>query len=140
MSAQSITLHLPDALYEQLKTAAQRSRRSLDEVLVEVVAALAPVLGTASPGLRASLAQMAYLNDAALFQAARSTMAPEQRARLEALHDQQQRSGLDKDEQAEERALLGLYHETMLVRAQAAVLLKQRGYDVTDPDQFAPLA
>lgn len=140
MSVQQITLSLPDALYEQLKTVAERSRRSLDEVLVEVVTALAPVLGTASKGVRASLAQMAYLNDAALWQAARATMAPEQRARLEELHDKQQRSGLDTAEHAEEQALLDLYHETLLVRAQAAVLLKQRGYDVADPEQFAPLA
>ncbi len=139
MSAQQITLSLPEALYEQLKTAAERSRRSLDEVLVEVVAAIAPVLGTASKDVRSSLAQLAYLNDAALWQAARSTMAPEQRARLEELHDKQQRSGLDAAERAEEQALLGLYHETLLVRAQAAVLLKQRGYDVADPEQFAPL-
>ncbi|MCC6551866.1 MAG: hypothetical protein IT372_02440, partial [Polyangiaceae bacterium] len=61
------------------------------------------------------------------------------RARLEELHDKQQRSGLDAAERAEEQALLDLYHETLLVRAQAAVLLKQRGYDVADPDQFAPL-
>lgn len=139
MSIQQITLTLPDALYEQLKAAAERSRRSLDEVLVEVVAALAPVLGTASKGVRSSLVQMAYLNDAALWQAARSTMVPEQRARLEALHEQQQRSGLDDAERAEEQALLDLYDETLLVRAQAAVLLKQRGYDVSDPEQFAPL-
>jgi hypothetical protein len=89
--------------------------------------------------MRSLLAQMAYLNDAALWQAARSTMAPDQRARLAALHDKQQRSGLNAAEQAEEQALLDLYRETLLVRAHAAVLLEQRGYDVTNPDQFAPL-
>ena len=76
---------------------------------------------------------MAYLNDAALWQAGRATMTAEQRERLEALHDKQQREGLTPDEQAEERALLALYRETLLVRAQAAVLLKQRGYDVSEP-------
>jgi hypothetical protein len=90
--------------------------------------------------MRSSLAQLAYLNDAALWQVARSTMAPEQRERLQALHDKQQRAGLDAAERAEEQALLDLYHETLLIRAQAAVLLKQRGYDVADPEQFAPLA
>jgi hypothetical protein len=35
--------------------------------------------------------------------------------------------------------MLALYRETLLVRLQAAVLLKQRGYDVSDPQQFAPL-
>ncbi len=48
--------------------------------------------------------------------------------------------GLTAAEQTEEQALLDLYRETVLVRAQAAALLRRRGYDVTDPDQFAPLA
>jgi uncharacterized protein YnzC (UPF0291/DUF896 family) len=82
---------------------------------------------------------LAYLNDAALWQAARSTMLPAQRERLEALHDKQQREGLSTEEQQEEQALLELYRETVLVRAQATVLLKQRGYDVSDPQQFVPL-
>jgi hypothetical protein len=46
---------------------------------------------------------------------------------------------LTAEEHAEEHALLTLYRETLLVRAQAAVLLKQRGYDVSDPEQFTPL-
>jgi hypothetical protein len=39
----------------------------------------------------------------------------------------------------EEQTLLELYRETALVRAHAAVLLKQRGYDVSDPHQFTLL-
>jgi hypothetical protein len=70
---------------------------------------------------------MAYLNDAALWQAARTMTTAEQRERLETLHDKQQRERLTVEEQAEEQALLSLYRETLLVRAQAAVLLKQRG-------------
>ncbi len=45
---------------------------------------------------------MAYLNDAALWQAGRATMTTEQRERLEALHDKHQREGLTPDEQAPE--------------------------------------
>jgi hypothetical protein len=85
------------------------------------------------------LAQRADLDDTALRQSARSTMAPEQRTRLEALHDKKQRDGLDASEVREEEALLGLYDETLLVRAQAAVFLEQRGYDVSDPEQLTPL-
>jgi hypothetical protein len=47
---------------------------------------------------------------------------------------------LTNEERIEEETLLTLYRETLLVRAQAAVLLKQRGYDVSDPAQFTPLA
>jgi hypothetical protein len=82
--------------------------------------------------LKSALAQLAYLNDAALWQAARSTMPSGQRARLQTLHELKQQRALEDRERTEEAALLRLYRETVLVRAQAAVLLKQRGYDVTD--------
>ena len=55
------------------------------------------------------------------------------------MHDRQQRTGLAPAEQAEETALLKLYRESQLVRAQAIALLKQRGYDVSAPEQFAPI-
>ena len=90
--------------------------------------------------IASNLAQMAYLNDAALWQAARATMPGDQRVRMEELHMKQQREGLTKPEQEEEQALLKLYRETILVRAQAAVLLKQRGYEVSDSTQFQPLS
>lgn len=89
--------------------------------------------------MRSALAQMAYLNDAALWQAARSTLPPELRQRLEALHIRQQHVGLSPDEQTEAERLEQLYRDTLLVRAQAAVLLKQRGYDVSDLSQFGLL-
>lgn len=140
MTVQAITLNLPQAVYKQIRQAAEKVGRPVNEVLLEAVAAVAPIIGTGPENLRTALAQMAYLNDAALWQAGRATMTAEQRERLETLHDKQQREGLAPDEQAEEQALLSLYRETLLVRAQAAVLLKQRGYDVSEPLQFAPLS
>lgn len=139
MTVQAITLNLPKTVYEQIRRAAEKAQRPVDEVLIEAVTAVAPIMDTASEQLRTALAQMAYLNDAALWQAARATMPAEQQERLEALHHQQQRQGLTVEEQAEEQALLTLYRETLLIRAQAAVLLKQRGYDVSNPQQFTPL-
>jgi uncharacterized protein YnzC (UPF0291/DUF896 family) len=140
MTVQAITLNLPEAVYRQIRQAAEKVGRPVNDVLLEAVAAVAPVIGTGPENLRTALAQMAYLNDAALWQAGRATMTPEQRERLEALHDKQQREGLTAEEQAEEQALLALYRETLLVRAQATVLLKQRGYDVSEPLQFGPLS
>ncbi len=140
MTVQAITLNLPEPVYKQIRQAAEKVGRPVNEVLLEAVAAVAPVIGTGPENLRTALAQMAYLNDAALWQAGRTTMTAEQRECLEALHDKQQREGLTAEEQAEEQALLSLYRETLLVRAQAAVLLKQRGYDVSEPLQFAPLS
>lgn len=136
---QQVTLSLPEPLFLQIQFAAEKTKRSLQDILVEAASAVAPVLESVPKTMRAALAQMAYLNDAALWQAARATMMPEQRDKLEELHDLQSRSSLTNEEKAEEQALLTLYRETILVRAQAAVLLKQRGYDVLDPSQFTPL-
>lgn len=139
MTEQVVTLSLPESVYEQIRRAAEKSHRPIHEVLVEAVSAAAPVVDTPQPTLRSALAQMTYLNDAALWQAARATMTLDQRERLAELHTAQQRRALAPEEQAEEQALLALYRETLLVRAQAAVLLKQRGYDVSDLSQFEPL-
>jgi hypothetical protein len=139
MSIQSVTLNVPQTLYEQIQRAVEKEHRSVDELLLEALTAVAPVLETASSDLQGALAQMAYLNDAALWQAARASMTAEQRTRLATLHDKQQRERLTPEEQDEEQTLLKLYRETLLVRAQAAVLLKQRSYEVSDPTQFQPL-
>jgi hypothetical protein len=139
MSIHRVTLDLPEQLYQQIQRAAEKSRRPLTAVLVEAVAAVAPVMDVASTDLQATLASMAYWNDAALWRAAQTTLTAEQRARLENLHDKQQREGLTQPERTEEAALVKLYRETLLLRAQAAVLLKLRGYDVTDSTQFHPL-
>jgi hypothetical protein len=140
MASQSVTVELPEAVYNWIKQAAGRSRRPVDKVLSEAVTAVASVIEVAPASLRSALAQLAYLNDAAMWQAGRSSMPVEHRERLALLHDLQQRRPLSPEERSEEQALLQLYQETILVRAQAAVLLKQRGYDVADPGQFAPLA
>ncbi|MCI0397239.1 MAG: hypothetical protein L0332_02455 [Chloroflexi bacterium] len=140
MAGHAITVSLPESVYEQIQEAARRAKRPVHDVLTEAVAAVAPVIDTAPQELRSALAQMAYLNDAALWQAARATMTKVQRERLEELHHKQQRtSSLTSEEVSEEQALLQLYKETILIRAQAALLLKQRGYDISDLEQFTPL-
>lgn len=139
MPSQSVTVELPDAVYDQIKRAAERTGRPVDKVLTEALTVVAPVIDTAPASLKSALAHLAYLNDAALWQASRATMATEQRERLQKLHGLQGQRQLSDAERAEEQALLQLYRETLLVRAQAAVLLMQRGYDVSDPEQFAPL-
>jgi len=137
MTVQSIVLNLPEIRYKQIQRVAEKARRPIDEILVEAASALVPVANSDDNTLRTSLAQLSLLNDAALWQAARSTMPSEHQQRLEFLHDKQQQDGeLSDAEKAEELALQKLYRETILVRAQAAVLLQQRNYDVSDPSQF----
>ncbi len=140
MAVHPITISLTEKVYRQIKRAADTVRRPVDEIAAEAVAAAAPVMDAPASNLRVELAQMAYLNDAALWKAARSTLARDQQARLEALHDKQQRIGLTLAERTEEQALVRLYRESLLVRAQAVALLQQRGYDVADPTVFHSLS
>lgn len=140
MSNHPVTINLPENVYSQIQNAAKRSRRSVDQVLEEAVIAVAPILESGSDQLKSALAHLAYLNDAALWQLARSNLSQVQKERLEELHYKQQSTGLSPDEKEEEEALLAFYRETQLVRAQAIALLKQRNYDVSDPNQFHPLS
>ena len=139
MTMHEVTLVLPETTYNQICRAAEKVDRPITDLLVEAVIAAAPTFESSTSMPRTALAQMSYLNDAVLWQAARATMSGPQRDRMEELHTKQQREGLTALESEEEQALLRLYRETILVRAQAALLLKQRGYDVSDPEQVAPL-
>ncbi|MBE2201927.1 MAG: hypothetical protein IAE79_25190 [Anaerolinea sp.] len=139
MTLQSITLNVPEQLYQQLRRAAESRQRSVNDLLVEAITAAAPAMATNTSELRTALANMTYLNDAALWQAARATLTPKQRETLEMLHHKQQRETLSATEAQEMKALETLYRDTLLVRAQAAVLLQQRHYDISDASQFAPI-
>lgn len=139
MAVHPVMVNLSEEIYRQIQRAAERLQRPMGDVLTEAVSAVAPVMDVAPDSLRTSLAQLAYMNDAALWRMARTTLTLEQRERLAALHAQQQDTGLTSTEKAEEMDLLQRYKETQLVRAQAIVLLNQRGYDTEDPTQFHPL-
>jgi hypothetical protein len=139
MTYQAVTVNIPDGIYKKLRQAAEIKHRSVDEIIVEAISAIPSSFNIPTADIRSALTQMTYMNDAALWQAARSTMPSDQRERLEELHHKQQREGLTTVEQEEVLKLEELYSETVLVRAQAAVLLKQRKYDVSDLTQFTPL-
>jgi len=81
-------------------------------------------------GLVDELDQLAFLTDAELWNAARTRLREEEQTRMEFLLGKQQSSGLSSVEAAEAEALAAQYDRTMLVRAKAAVLLKERAHDI----------
>jgi uncharacterized protein YnzC (UPF0291/DUF896 family) len=90
-----------------------------------------------SPPNQAELAarvrdRLARLDDAALWNACGATIPASQWERLVELHDCEQERPLTAAEQTEQQSLLQLYQETILIRAQASVLLKLRGHDVVE--------
>ncbi len=80
--------------------------------------------------------QIAALNsfsDKALWKVARSRMPVKSVRQLEQLHFKRLKEGLTESEVQTSRELVAIYNRYMLTRAHAAVLLKERGFDVSNP-------
>ncbi len=131
MALHTLTIRLPDPLYQQVEQRARQMQRSVEDELVAVVAATLPTLADLPTDIASEIAQLEFLSDDELWQVARTTLSPDESERMQELTLKQQRDGLTPQEQQEAEALLHQYDRTMLVRAQAAALLKERGHDVS---------
>ena len=131
MAVQNVTVRLPDKLYDQIKHRAQRMQRSVEEEVAAVVAEAVPTQDDLPVGISSELEQLAFLTDEELWRAAQSRLAASENQRMQALMLKRQRDGLSQREQSEAERLVQRSNRIMLVRAQAAVLLKDRGYEVS---------
>jgi hypothetical protein len=131
MPAHAVTLHLPETLYKRFRQRAEWSHRSLETELLDAVASAASVEGELSPELVKAVAALEHLEDAELWRLARQTMSREASQELESLHAKQRDDGLSPAEDAARAKLIQDYERSLLIRAQAAKLLKERGHDVT---------
>jgi plasmid stability protein len=132
MTIQAITLNLPETLYDRLKQRAEQTHRSIEDELLETVATAIPLTEELPDDLNEAISHLHLLDDQALWRAARSHLSTDVAAEMEQLHLKRQREGLTENETQTLNSLLHQYERTMLVRAQAAALLKQRGHDVSE--------
>lgn len=131
MSAQTVTLTLPRAVYERAKETAQSVNRPLEEVLVQsIVLALPPIEEDIPSSLRMELSALSLLGDKTLQAIAHSTMDSEQQSQLEALAEAQKHRSLTPDEQETLANLMSEAERVMLRKAEAYHLLAKRGYEV----------
>lgn len=88
-----------------------------------------------SPGLTQEMEELKLLGDKALWKvASQSHLTAKERQKLAQLNSKQQREGpesLAEEEVKLKDELLYEYERRMLIRAQALVLLKQRGLDIS---------
>jgi plasmid stability protein len=133
MSTQQVSLNLPDTLYQHLKRQAEQARRSVEEETLEVLLTAVVPAGAALAGDLAEVLQsLQTLDDPALWNAARGRLAADVSAELEDLHHKRQREGLAEAEAQRLADLVRQYERHLLVRAQAAALLRQHGHDVSE--------
>lgn len=133
MSPQAITIHLPNTFYERMRRAAQIQQRPLEKFVLDAAITGTPLLDDLPPELADEMAALALLNDAALWRVARCTLSSEKQGRLDALLQKKGRGELLTREQQHLDELLAEYEHIVFTRAHTAVLLKQRGYDISDP-------
>ena len=130
MTTQTVTLDLPELLYQKLRLRAAQSQRTVEDELLEVLAIAVPLTDDLPTDLSGTITSLATLNDADLWRAAQTLLPANVTARLEELHVKRQREGLTEYQEREAAALIHQYERVMLIRAQATALLKQRGHDV----------
>jgi hypothetical protein len=131
MATQTLTVELPDRLYSRLEERASQSKRTLEAELIDVLATAIPIQADLPPDVAKEIAQLEQLDDAALWKAAHGALTAETAASLEKLHFQQRREGLSEADAHTLATMVRQYERTMLVRAEAAALLKTRGHDVS---------
>ena len=78
MSGQRVTLDLPEAVLQRANQAAHALQHPIEEVLIDMLAAVLPHVDDTPPDIRAEVVGVAWLSDQELWAMARGTMPSEQ--------------------------------------------------------------
>ena len=139
MALQTLTLRLPDSIYQRLVDLAQKSDRPLEEETVSLLNSalmtdaelVADISDTRSAQVTQRLNQLSLLTDEELWSAATSQASEHDNDLMQELLEKQQRQGLTLDESEQVQMLSNHFNLIMMVRAKSAVLLAERGHDVS---------
>lgn len=133
---QTVTLELPEFLYQNAQRLARASRKTLESFLEASIAQSLPPLDDVSPEEAAELAQLAQLDDASLWREARRTLSSAQQQNLGDLLYGQSAGALTSAEQTKLEHLMQLYGQLTVRKAHAWMLLARRGYRVPMQDDI----
>ncbi|AUT02419.1 hypothetical protein CLI64_19610 [Nostoc sp. CENA543] len=129
MVTETITLQIPQILYQRLVNTAHAQRRPIEEVIVHALQVGSPPAWDDVPEeFQADIAALDKLDDNSLWQIFRSCKTAEQMERYDWLLERNSSGNITDAEKLE---LIKLRHETdrfILCKAQAAVLLRWRGH------------
>ena len=129
--SQTLTITLPDSVFQKLTRVAQLTYQTVDEVVASTVETALPGGIDLPDALGAELGAMHLYGDDALWAAIEPTLSPYDLRRMEQLNDLADERDLTAREDAERMDLLSAYDRSVLRRAQALALLKQRGHDLS---------
>ena len=131
MTLTLITVELPVAIAERLREEAGRQKRPVRDLVRDLIVEHWNGLPTLPPDVEAELDAFPNLSDELLWLIARTALTDGEREELAALNEA---TGQLTDEQEQRReTLLDTYDRIMVRRAQAAVILQSRGYNLSNP-------
>jgi hypothetical protein len=129
--AATVTLQIPDPIYQRLVSTANATGRSLEEVMLHALKVGSPPDWDNVPDeFKTDLAALDRLEDEALWKIATARKTAEEMARYEELLDRNQNGTLSQAERLELSELRSQSDRFMLRKAQAAALLHWRGHHV----------
>jgi hypothetical protein len=127
----TVTLKIPDEVYQRLALNAQATQRSIEDILAHVLKVGSPPEWCDVPAeFQADLQGLDALGDRALQELASAQKAESELERYDELLELNANGNLSPAEQAELQVLRKAADCFMLRKAQAAVLLQWRGYKV----------
>ena len=130
MTGPTVTLTLPEAVYDALRQRAhQHQRRLEDEATLTMIAALGPESGLPSD-LATAIDALSNLDEDGLWRVSMSQPSVEDKILLDTFVDKRRRQGTTADEDRLLMELVDRHDRVMVLRAEAVALLHQRGIDV----------
>jgi hypothetical protein len=131
MSHYSVTLPVPDYIYDRARRIAEETSQSIEAVLLQQLQeAFTEPLPDLAPDEQRELEALTHLSDDALWTIAREQMPEDRQARLRALMDANSQGTLDNAQRSELAAMVAQGQRLSLRKARAAALLTERGYPV----------
>lgn len=135
---QTITLHLPEDIYQRLQQAAATTHQPLETVLFQTIQGnLPPVAGDLPPELAEELSVWQTVSDAALWQIVNEPLPAVHWQRHQALLRRNAAGRLSASEQAELPRLRATADQFALRRSYALALLKWRGHTLPAPETLS---
>lgn len=133
VAVETVTLQVPGQLYARAQQTVGNNQQALEQLLVSAMVSGLLLLDDLPDDMVMDLATLALLNDRALWRVARQALPEEHYDRMDELLALKNQKALTSAPQQELGGYLAEYDQIVLQRTHAAVLLQQRGYDLSNP-------
>jgi rhodanese-related sulfurtransferase len=125
-----VTVHLPNTTLDQLRRTARQQRKTVEDVVRDLVVREVTPLPSLPDDVEEELAAFQHLSVDVLLLLAQNTLSPEQQNEIAQLNQEAQQRTLAPSEQNKQDHLVALYERVLVRRAEASKILKERGYDL----------